>query len=220
MQEPRNRNHQEGVGHWMLALGKDQWQKFNPEQKAENCLGKHLGFQSARCRASIEVILKARGRGLRDVCVSREVIMIVTVDTVFVLPTQSSEGNLVCKKRSKYHCGRAGPGVSGRILSCREAVSLILKTANKTQTNPNGSPAVSWYSAFGSWSYCAKWKKLWAEGFLSGASIHTADRTRKSAATEKRLIVARFEVTAWRLLSGDDGHARPIMPQLHKNGDY
>lgn len=76
-------------------------------------------------------------------CVPREVIMIVTVDTVFVLPTQNSEGNLVCKKRSKYHSGRAGPGVGGRILSCQEAVSLILKTANKTQTNPNGSPAVS-----------------------------------------------------------------------------
>lgn len=26
-------------------------------------------------------------------------------------------------------------------------------------------------------------------------------------------------VTAPRLLSGDDGHARSVMPQLHRNGD-
>lgn len=118
-----------------------------------------------------------------------------SVDTVPVLLTQGSEGNLVCKSRSKYHRGRAALGVSGRalshsrVLSHQEAVSLILKTANKTQKNPSGSPTDSWHGAFGSWSYCAKWKKLWAEGFLSGASIHTADRTRKYAATKNRLIV-------------------------------
>lgn len=136
-----------------------------------------------------------------------------SVDTVPVLPTQSFEGNLVCKHRSKYHSGKVGPGGSGRGLSRRrEAVSLIRKTSNKTQRSPSGSPADSWHGTFGSWSYCAKWKKLWADGFLSGASFRTADRTRKFAVTGNRLIVAgsgsdSFKTSRWGWRTCQVNHA-------------